>query len=96
MKKKTNNKRRYKVETTERMGKQDKKEKKDHRGLTRIRIKPRIPEHDQGQLEPIRPRTARIPPPLRRISDQGQILRTAKPETGYIYEDYRHERSGEG
>ncbi len=31
-------------------------------GLTRIRIKLRTPEHAQRQLEPVRPRTARIPP----------------------------------
>jgi hypothetical protein len=39
------------------------KRKEGYTGLTRIRIKPRTPEHVQRQLEPVRPRTARIPPP---------------------------------
>jgi hypothetical protein len=48
------------------------KRKEGYIGLTRIRIKPRTPEHAQRQLEPVRPRTARIPPPPPwRTSDQG-------------------------
>jgi hypothetical protein len=45
------------------MEKQDEKEKKGHRGLTRIRIKPRTPEHDQGAYQTANSKDPPPPPP---------------------------------